>query len=54
MKRGGWTETLTGFLSSPANLTGLGLASLALLARLAGIIDAFWLLIVAGSYGFGW
>lgn len=54
MKRGGWTETLTGFLSSPANLTGLGLASLALLARLAGIIDAFWLLIVAGSYGLGW
>ncbi|MFO1424001.1 MAG: hypothetical protein U1F70_10170 [Candidatus Competibacteraceae bacterium] len=54
MKRGGWTETLTGFLSSPANLTGLGLASLALLARLTGIIDAFWLLIVAGSYGLGW
>ena len=54
MKRGGWTETLTGFLSSPANLTGLGLASLALLARLTGIIDVFWLLIVAGSYGLGW
>lgn len=54
MKRGGWTETLTGFLSSPANLTGLGLASLALLARWAGIIDAFWLLIVVGSYGLGW
>lgn len=54
MKRGGWSETLTGFLSSPANLTGLGLASLALLARLTGIIDAFWLLIVAGSYGLGW
>jgi hypothetical protein len=54
MKRGGWFETLSGFLSSPANLSGLGLASLALLARLAGIIDAFWLLIVAGSYGLGW
>lgn len=54
MKRGGWTEALTHFLSSPANLTGLGLASLALLARLTGIIDAFWLLIVAGSYGLGW
>ncbi len=54
MKRDGWSETLTGFLSSPANLTGLGLASLALLARLTGIIDAFWLLIVAGSYGLGW
>ncbi|MDG4597243.1 MAG: hypothetical protein P9F75_16395 [Candidatus Contendobacter sp.] len=54
MKRGGWAETLTGFLSSPANLMGLGLASLALLARLSGIIDAFWLLIVAGSYGLGW
>ena len=54
MNRSGWTETLTGFLSSPANLMGLGLASLALLARWAGIIDAFWLLIVAGSYGLGW
>ncbi len=54
MKRGGWSETLTGFLSSPANLTGLGLASLALLARLSGMIDAFWLLIVAGCYGLGW
>ena len=54
MNRGGWAETLISFLSSPANLTGLGLASLALLARLTGIIDAFWLLIVAGSYGLGW
>jgi hypothetical protein len=54
MKHGGWTETLTDFLSSPANLTGLGLASLAMLARLTGVIDAFWLLIVAGSYGLGW
>ncbi|MDG4552147.1 MAG: hypothetical protein P9F19_01180 [Candidatus Contendobacter sp.] len=54
MKRGGRAEALTDFLSSPANLTGLGLASLALLARLTGIIDAFWLLIVAGSYGLGW
>ncbi len=54
MKRGGWFETLIGFLSSPANLMGLGLASLALLARLSGMIDALWLLIVAGSYGLGW
>ena len=54
MKRGSWSETLANFLASPANLTGLGLASLALLARLTGIIDAFWLLIVAGSYGLGW
>ena len=54
MKRGGWFETLIGFLSSPANLMGLGLASLALLARLSGMIDVLWLLIVAGSYGLGW
>lgn len=52
MKRG-WTETMTYFLSSPANLTGLALASLALAARLTGVIDAYWLLIVAGSYGLG-
>ena len=54
MNRSDWAETLMNFLSSPANLTGLGLASLALLARWTGIIDAFWLLIVAGSYGLGW
>lgn len=54
MKQGGWGATLAEFLASPANLTGLGLASLALAARLAGWIDSLWLLIVAGSYGLGW
>jgi hypothetical protein len=53
MQRANRTERLLRFLSSPANLLGLGLASLALGARLAGAVDAFWLLIVAGSYGLG-
>ncbi|MFO1430617.1 MAG: hypothetical protein U1F76_10840 [Candidatus Competibacteraceae bacterium] len=44
---------LLDLLSSPANLLGLGLGSLALLARLAGAIEAFWLPIVLGSYGLG-
>lgn len=53
MQRANRTERLLHFLSSPANLLGLGLASLALGARLAGAIDAFWLPIVVGSYGLG-
>jgi len=53
MKPTGRTEMLFDLLSSPANLLGLGLGSLALLARLAGVIEAFWLPIVLGSYGLG-
>lgn len=53
MKRACRTDMLLHFLASPTNLLGLGLASLALGARLVGAIDAFWLLIVAGSYGLG-
>lgn len=54
MMLGRWSEKISDFLASPANLTGLGLASLALAARLIGWIDSLWLLIVAGSYGLGW
>jgi hypothetical protein len=54
MMPGRWSEKISHCLSSPANLTGLGLASLALAARLIGWVDSLWLLIVAGSYGLGW